>query len=204
MNHYEELRKLAQDIARGLGPHWHLSTTDGGWQCFIEGREGMRLYVSPKDSSFFDPDGMVTISGEYPRGKYGVLGCRYGEKLPGINVSVTRGARAIVQDIQRRFLPFYLERYEEAMEDKRRQDRAEDQAHAAAEELATILRQPIRTGNGDAPMIYLPLEGSGYCTFHLQPGGTVRIQHASIPLHVAKAMARAVMELKDQEGASHE
>lgn len=202
MNHYEELQKLARDIARGLGPDWRLSTKDGGWQCFIEGRDGMRLYVSPKDSCWFDPEGMITVSGDYPRGQHGIYGRRYGQKMPKIGVSVRRGVEAIVQDIQRRFLPHYVERYREAMEVKRQHDRAQDQAQAAAEELATILRQPVRSGNGGGtPVIHLPLQGNGYCAFHLQPGGTVRISHASIPLHVAKAMAQAVMELQGQEEA---
>lgn len=73
------------------------------------------------DGYDFERSKKVTVSGVYPcytcqRG--GGRGSEYvmsGEKLPRIGCSISRGAKAIARDIERRFLPEFCEKHELAL-----------------------------------------------------------------------------------------
>ncbi len=83
--------------------------------------------------------GRVHVSGHYPPGFAPPT-----EERTHITVALSRGAETIARDIQRRFLPPYLEHWADACREQASQAAALARQQAQLEELAAVLDVPVR------------------------------------------------------------
>jgi hypothetical protein len=103
------------------------------------------------------------------------------ESRPRITISSARSIEAIAADVQRRFIPRYLEAFARVCERKRRAEEYERQRKAILAGLAEILQEPV-SGDGGDPLSLRPgrslhlragrcLRGAGQSGFLRRPRG---------------------------------
>lgn len=120
------LANFAQELAAALGEGWTVSDRTNSWTKLLEGPKSQRLWVSEAEGQ-----AKYTIAGDLPRRQdnsfYG-LGAY--EKLLEINVSASKSAEKIANEIKRRLFPSYLPLLERALT-YQEQDKAQARAMAA-------------------------------------------------------------------------
>jgi len=180
---------LAAEIAAALptvnGASWRLRDDDNHHPSLELHADGdllgpvLYLYVPYQKSQ----TGKVEISGSYPQGFWPT-------ERPRIGCSVSRGAFAIAQDIERRMLPEYLDAYDKAAAQEAESIAYHKRSQATAKHLAGLIPgcevQPKHSSD-DTPTLFLP--------HHAQAriyGDSVRFEYMSVPLAVAETIIRAL------------
>lgn len=131
----KELSKLAEDIARELGNDWRGSYQESGWNgvALVARNDGAALHLYPYK-------GRVKISGEYPP-DYSIYA-----QVKEITVALSRGPKAIAQNIKSRLLVSYLESYAKAVETVKKAEEFEAARLQAVDALAAIVKTPAKNG----------------------------------------------------------
>lgn len=122
----EALAKV-QQVALYLGQPWKFNHLyDSNWAFQIIDGEGRGLHLRPQTG------GKLSISGTFSAKKTG----RTHGKHKSIGVSISRDAKAIAADIERRLLPHYLQAFDDAValhqKDMQREEAQNHQARALA------------------------------------------------------------------------
>jgi hypothetical protein len=107
---------------------------------------------------------------------------------PRITVSSARPVATIAADIQRRFVPHYLEAFARVCERKRRAEERERQEAAIRVELAAILDEEV---SGDGMIRYRSDRGGGYIYGRIEVSGDhVKLDVSGVPVETARAICR--------------
>ena len=199
MDERVDLRALAEDVAKELGPEWRLAAHDseGGDRWAHVGREddaaiSLHIVTWPKPPR-------LSISGNFPRpvsgGDYGPSG--YGEdRRVTIHVGLGRPAKAVAAEIRRRLLPTYVVQYAKSIERKAQDEDGRAKADALAAKLAAILGEKVSEpwrGGDRCVRLY---RGDWYGDVTVSQGGSVTIDLRSLPAAIAEAVCRALPRVK--------
>ena len=113
---------------------------------------------------------------------------------PRVTVSSARSIAAIAADIQRRFIPHYLEAFARVCERKRRAEERERQEAAIRVELAAILDEEV---SGDGVIRYRRDRGDGYTYGRVEVSGDqVKLDFSGVPVETARAICRLLREIR--------
>jgi hypothetical protein len=113
---------------------------------------------------------------------------------PRITVSSTRPVKAIAADIQRRFIPHYLEAFDRVCERRRCTEERERQQKAILAELAGILDESV---GSDGVIRYRRDRGDGYTYGWIEVSGEqVSLDFSGIPADTARAICRLLREIR--------
>lgn len=169
---------------------------DAHWvaQIYLMSEDGQRAR-GPTIHLTQDHNGRVEVSGVYPRDNQGQACQSLNAQEVRIGVSITRDPRAAARDIQRRFIPRYLDYYRETMQVREARDRA-------VEERKDIARKILeQSGHEDEVYSRQALKQGGvssYFQLHLDnPRAAIRIySEAEVSLE-ARMTAQQVFEVLD-------
>jgi hypothetical protein len=116
------------------------------------------------------------------------------ESRPRITISSARSIEAIAADVQRRFIPRYLEAFARVCERKRRAEEYERQRKALLAELAEILQEPV---SGDGVIRYHCDRDGRYTYGRVDVSGEqVSLDFSGVPVDTARAICRLLGEIK--------
>jgi hypothetical protein len=181
----EELHEIAQALEPHF-PGWSLDWDPANrprYALFVN-EEGAGMYVEL--SRCTDPPRLV-VHGRYFLRTQSVRSYYPEPKArPRITVSSARSIAAIAADIQRRFIPHYLEAFARVCERKRRAEERERQEAAIRAELAAILGEEV---SGDGVIRYRSDRGGGYTYGRVEVSGDqVKLDISGIPAETACAI----------------
>jgi hypothetical protein len=201
----EELHEIAQALEPHF-PGWSLEWDPANrprYALFVN-NEGAGMYVELSRRT--DPPRLV-VHGRYFPSYYPEP-----RERPRITLSSARSIAAIAADIQRRFVPHYLEAFARVCERKRRAEERERQEAATRVELAAILDEEV---SGDGVIRYRRDRGGGYTYGRVEVSGDqVKLDISAIPVDTARAICRllrgvgslaiepSVVVVRDPEGLS--
>jgi len=138
---HEEFSQLIQAVGERLPGNWDFTTNPQSWNW------GSTLFnVIPTRSlgiffSLTRDRSKIEISGILPRDSEGQHAyIRHGETLPRIAVSSSKSPEKIALDIERRFLPVWLPRLEEMLQDIARHDAYKTKTTSIADQIATLVK----------------------------------------------------------------
>jgi hypothetical protein len=113
---------------------------------------------------------------------------------PRITVSSARSIEAIAADIQRRFIPRYLETFAQVCNRKRRAEEYECRREVILAELAEILKEPV---SGDGVIRYHSGRDGRYTYGRIEVSGEqVRLDFSGVPVDTARAICRLLHKIK--------
>jgi hypothetical protein len=183
----EELHKIATALEPHL-PGWSLDWDPANrprYALFVND-EGAGMYVELSRRT--NPARLV-VHGRYFPSYYPEPRDR-----PRITVSSVRSIAAIAADIQRRFIPHYLETFAQVRERQRRAEERERQEAAIRVELAAILDEEV---GGEGVIRYRSDRGGGYTYGRVEVSGDqVNLDFSGVPVHTARAICRLLHEIK--------
>ncbi len=128
----------------------------------------------------------VEVSGKYPMHNSNIL--PYRDRPDGISVSVTRDPAKVAADIIRRFLPVYLEKYEEGLRQKA----------ASVEYDAQIKQLAERLGSKDGSRQFTPpnLPDGIYGSVRVDAPNSVKLELYSLPAATAEKILEILRNLE--------
>jgi hypothetical protein len=183
----EELHETAQTLEPHF-PGWSLDwdpVNRPRYALFIN-EEGAGMYVELSRRA--NPPRLV-VHGRYFPSYYPEPKAR-----PRVTVSSARSIAAIAADIQRRFIPHYLEAFARVCERKRRAEERERQEAAIRVELAAILDEEV---SGDGVIRYRRDRGDGYTYGRVEVSGDqVKLDFSGVPVETARAICRLLREIR--------
>jgi hypothetical protein len=183
----EELHEIAQALEPHL-PGWSLEWDPANrprYALFVND-EGAGMYVELSRRA--DPPRLVV------HGRYFPSYCPEPKARPRITISSTRPIAAVAADIQRRFIPHYLEAFARVCERKRRAEERERQEAAIRVELAAILDEEV---SGDGVIRYRRDRSGGYTYGRVEVSGDqVKLDFSGIPVETARAICRLLREIR--------
>ena len=113
---------------------------------------------------------------------------------PRITVSSARSIKAIAADIQRRFIPRYLDAFAQVCKRKRRAEEYERRKKLVLAELAKILNEPV---SGDRIIRYHSDRDGRYTYGRIEVSGEhVNLDFSGVPVDTALAICRLLREIK--------
>jgi hypothetical protein len=127
-------------------------------------------------------------------GRYFPSHCPESRDRPRITVSSARSVAAIAADIQRRFIPHYLEAFARVCERQRRAEERERQEAVIRAELAATLGEEV---SGYRVISYRRDRGDG-CTYGRVEvsGDQVKLDIFGVPVDTARAICRLLREIR--------
>lgn len=193
---YVNLLTLAQQVAKELGPHFKAEGETNGAvirQTNAEPEYGLILWRHHHGKQ-------IRISGFYPQARDGREFPDSSKQADPIGVGEGREAKEIAAEINRRFLPNYVEIFERAIADRDDHNRYLDRQAAMANRFAKILHGTV-SQSGDrvsgGPLSYAHHFGSGSLRddLYINTGdGTVNIHLAGVPADLAEKILRTWLE----------
>lgn len=105
---YQDFQDIVINIAKALGADWYVSARYRDSSPICDNRVSIKHHVDGREIFFRLDGGKIEISGIYNYGdsRFGISFPRDIEN-PSIKVSMSRGAEAIVREMDRRFFPPY-------------------------------------------------------------------------------------------------
>ena len=183
----EELHEIAQALEPHL-PGWSLDWDPANrprYALFVND-EGGGMYV---ELSRRTNPARLAVHGRYFPSYYPEPRDR-----PRITVSSARSIEAIAADIQRRFIPRYLEAFLQVCKWKRRAEEYERRKEAILAELAEILNEPV---GGDGLIRYHSDRDGRYTYGWIEVSGEhVRLDFSGVSVDTARAVCRLLREIK--------
>lgn len=145
------LRTTAADVVTFLGDGWSVDPSNPDYPTVnIDGPDGASLNL--RGDSFLSIK-KLEISGSYPKLLDGSWD--HHSKAVGINVSISRGGKAIAGEIQRRLLPEYTKQLAEAIDRKAKAQANQDARAAIAQRIIDVLpRAAVATDRNGGPTDY--------------------------------------------------
>ena len=186
MKNLEAYTETTRAIASHLGWEW---TLDEDWladNCMarLNGPDGAAIHLRSSTYEYTPDNGTrLEISGSFPHSKYGSHApCN----ALSITVSAAKSPMTIANDIRKRFLPFYLPLYAEALERKQNYEEGEQLQAAVTQQLADLMGGSV----GRDGRVFRPSHLDGYGHIEVQHGGgAVNFKLSSIPLDLALRIA---------------
>jgi len=183
----DRLREIAQALEPHL-PGWSLDWDAANrprYALFVND-DGAGMYV---ELSRRANPARLAVSGRYFPSFYPEPKDR-----PCITVSSARSIEAIAADIQRRFVPRYLEAFARVCKRKRRAEEYERQREAILAELAEILNEPV---GGDGVIRYHSDRDGRYAYGRIEVFGEhVSLDFSGVPVDTAREICRLLHTIR--------
>ena len=156
MSDEPDVHELAKRLAMVLGSGWTYETPkvqDGDRSpryASLRHTEGYGMHLAP----IWNKPDRLEISGTWPKNFKGMVqvphipyGTPVKEQRPEITVATARGGEAIAAEIQKRFLPLYVSKWQEMAKEAKRQDDHEAGQLALIEKLAALTGEKLSDHN---------------------------------------------------------
>lgn len=136
---HDEFSRLIQMVGERLPGNWDFTTNQQSWNwgsTLFDAERSLGIFFSlTRDRS------KIEISGTLPRDSEGQHAyIRHGETLPRIAVGSSKSAEQIARDIERRFLPAWLPRLEEMLQDIGRHEVYKTKTTSVADQIANLVK----------------------------------------------------------------
>jgi len=188
------LKQLAIDLPPLLGPEWGPGQVETrfGWKtiAIIPGPDGASLELRCFDDR-------ISVQGVYLQKGYA-----YRNHPKPITVAMSRSAAVLAKEIQRRYLPDYLETYNDDVTRAKQREEYQAATRAAAEHLAEVLGiEPPEGARCYAAVKWGDVPGfpmTAYIKVDMTAGNYGDITITSAPLPLMERLAETVKKWKEE------
>jgi hypothetical protein len=138
---------LAQQVARDLPGTWVVTPFPEDWGragAHLRETQSQAILILGESQEYSDrKKNRLTVQGDYPRDRHGHMSSA---RRPKISVSGEKTGSQIAAEIARRLLPEYLPLLVKELAQNTRSNEQETQTKLVAEQIAHLVRVPIRPG----------------------------------------------------------